>query len=143
MVERVLVAVDDSPAALGAARLAVDLARGWGASLRAITVLVDGAVIESIQSIRPDPDVEARIGEAGATVLAYTERMADEAGIPIEPVMRSGEAHRCILDEASEWRADVIVMGRSDRKGPASPYIGSQVARVLEFADCPVLVVPQ
>ncbi|MGZ4717464.1 MAG: universal stress protein [Acidimicrobiales bacterium] len=143
MVERVLVAVDDSPAALGAARLAVDLARGWGASVRAITVLVDGALVESIQSIRPDTDIEARIGATGATVLAYTQRMADGEGITIEPVMRSGEPYRCILDEAAEWRADLIVMGRSDRKGPASPYVGSEVARVLEFADCPVLVVPQ
>ena len=143
MVTRVLVAVDDSPASLAAARLAVELAGGWGATVRAITVLADGALVESIESVRPGSEPELRIGEAGASLLAHVRGLGEQAGVSVEPLVRSGVPYRCILDEAAAWPADVVVMGRSDRTGPASPYVGSEVARVLEFADCPVLVVPR
>jgi hypothetical protein len=34
------------------------------------------------------------------------------------------------------------VIGRTGRRGPASPLLGSLAAHVLEFAERPVLVTP-
>jgi nucleotide-binding universal stress UspA family protein len=36
----------------------------------------------------------------------------------------------------------LIVMAVSHRTGLRSPYVGSQTEHVLEFTECPVLVVP-
>ena len=69
--------------------------------------------------------------------------LASAQGIECETLLRAGDPFRMILDEADRWDADLIVMGRSDRRGPSSPYLGSETAHVLEFTDRPVLVVPQ
>ncbi|MBK9181002.1 MAG: universal stress protein [Acidimicrobiales bacterium] len=142
MVERLLLAVDDSPAALAATRVALALAAGWGATVRVVNVVRDGALADAIDEIRPDGGAEERLTEAGASMLAYVVRQAVEAGVEVHAVQRVGEAFRCILDEALAWDAAVIVMGRGDRRGPASPYVGSVVEHVLEFTERPVLVVP-
>jgi nucleotide-binding universal stress UspA family protein len=47
-----------------------------------------------------------------------------------------------ILDDAREWKADVILMGRTGRTGPGRALLGSEAERVLEFTDRPVLIVP-
>jgi len=126
--ERVLIAVDDSVESLAAARSGARLAAGWNARVRILTALIDGA--------RAD---------AAPPLLDHVVRSVRAAGVAaerIESVARTGEAFRCILEEARTWRADLIVMATSRRQGLRSPYVGSQTEHVLEFAECPVLVVP-
>lgn len=138
---RVLVAVDDSPAGLDAARTAVDLAGDGGVTLRAITVLSDGTVTRSVGIA--EASTEQRLAAGARSVLAWVARVADGQGVACELVEREGAPARLILEEADAWDADLIVMGRSDRRGPSSPYLGSETAYVLEFTDRPVLVVPR
>jgi nucleotide-binding universal stress UspA family protein len=47
-----------------------------------------------------------------------------------------------VLAQAREWRADLVVLGRSREAGVGDPFIGGQTRLVLEFTDIPVLVVP-
>jgi nucleotide-binding universal stress UspA family protein len=134
---RVLVAVDDSPAALRAARAALDLATGWHAQLHLVTVTTDhvlGALLDGAATERSE--------EASSALLRHLTEAAGEQGLDVDAVALTGEPFHQILDQARSWQADLIVMGRSDRRGPSSPYLGSVTAHVLEFADCPVLVVP-
>lgn len=138
--QRILVAVYDSPAGLAAARMAVELARGWGAQLRAVAVATTKAQIELTGKI-PDHIAE-RSALAADAMLHHVEDLAGQAGVHVEIVRRGGEPFREILAEADRFAADLVVMGRSDRKGPASPYVGSVTGHVLEFSTCPVLVVP-
>jgi nucleotide-binding universal stress UspA family protein len=83
MIDRVLVAVDDSSTSLAAARLAIDLAMGWGATLRAVTVVADHDVAEHLRSGTTNP-VGQRLTAAAGTVLRYVAGLADRAGMPIE-----------------------------------------------------------
>jgi nucleotide-binding universal stress UspA family protein len=140
---RVLVAVDDSPAALTAIDVAVSLAADSGAALRAVAVTEDGALAATLDELRPTDGAESRIAGAAHAVLGHIARLATERGVALETAQLTGEPFRAILDEARRWHADLIVMGRSDRRGPASPYVGSEVEHVLEFCQTPVLVVPQ
>ncbi len=139
----VLVAVDDSPAALTAMGVAVSLASESGAILRAVAVAEDGVLAATLDELRPDDGAESRIAEAAQAVLGHIARLAAEQDVVVETAQLTGEPFRAILDEARRWNADLIVMGRSDRRGPASPYVGSEVEHVLEFCQTPVLVVPQ
>jgi nucleotide-binding universal stress UspA family protein len=139
--QRILVAVDDSAPGLDAARTAVDLAAAHGATVRAVTVVRDHVLARALGAA--PANAEQRLADVGRSVLVWVAELAAAAGVACETVERDGEPFRCILDEADTWDADLIVMGRSDRSGPSSPYLGSETAHVLEFTDRPVLVVPR
>lgn len=129
--QRVLVAVDDSPESLEAARIAGRLAAGWHAAIRLLTVVPN--------------DADAAGRKAATRLLNHVAFAVSQAGIArstIETTVRTGEPFRGILDEARAWPADLIVMAVSDRRGLRSAYVGSETEHVLEFAQCPVLVVP-
>ncbi|HUY40398.1 MAG TPA: universal stress protein [Candidatus Dormibacteraeota bacterium] len=144
MIDRVLVAVDDSRESLGAARVAARLAAGWNASVRVLTVVEDSLIGEAVASVA-GPGVEERMRRDAERVLAQVGRDMAAAGVPaasVETMVRSGVPFRRILEEARSWPADLVVMAVSDRRGVQSAYVGSETEHVLEFAQCPVLVVP-
>jgi nucleotide-binding universal stress UspA family protein len=142
-IRRVLVAVDDSPPALGAAQVALELATDWHVRLRLVTVATNHSLGVLLDTAVPDGGAAERIDQAGRSVLRPLTHPARSQGLDVDAVPLTGEPARQILAEAQSWQADLIVMGRSGRRGPSSPYLGSVTAHVLEFADCPVLVVPR
>lgn len=123
MTRRVIVAVDDSAPSLAAADAAIALARTEPTELTFVTV--------------------ASPGNDTAPILSHVRKLAIQAGIDAEVVScHHGPAFEAILTEAHHRRADLIVMGRSDKQRPGAPHVGSQTAHLLEFTDIPVLVVP-
>lgn len=124
MMNRILVAVDDSAPALAAAKLAVALAQTQPTELNFVTVAEPGANAHSI--------------------LNHVATLAADAGIAATTTATDGrQAFEAILAAAHQWRADVIIMGRSDIRRPGQSYVGSQTEHLLEFTDIPVLVVPE
>lgn len=145
VVTRLLVAADDSPAGLGAARTAVRLAASLGGVVRAVHVLGDGDLrreLEDRSGAGGPAGVRSRQGQGAVAVLRYVENLGASAGVPVETASLVGNPARCILGEAATWAADVIVLGRAGSGHVGEPYVGSQVRHVLEFAEVPVLVVP-
>ena len=123
MMDRVLVAVDDSGPALAAAEFAIGIARSRPIELNFVTVR------------EPDRDADA--------LLRHVETLATESGITVSTtVCDDGHPFDALLGVAASWQADLIVMGRSDMRRPGAPYVGSQTEHLLEFTDIPVLVVP-
>lgn len=125
---RMLIAVDDSIASLAAARYAFPLAIGWRSTVRLLTAIGD----------------ETGRG-AAEKLLEHVTREAHAAGLDeahVEATVAVGEAFTCILHEAQAWKAELVVMAVSHRDTLRSPYVGSQTEHVLEFTECPVLVVP-
>jgi nucleotide-binding universal stress UspA family protein len=124
MIERILVAVDDSAPALAAATFAAELARTVSAELRYIAVVEPGR----------DPDV----------ILRHVAELARRADVEASTAAIAGnQPFEVVLAGAADWSADVIVMGRSDKRPTGRPYVGSQTEHVLEFTDVPVIVVPE
>ena len=143
MIRRILVAVDDSPASLTAARTAVQLAASLGARLRAVNVLRDHVLSDALQRVSGYQDVGERRDVAAAGVLGHVAAMATTAGVEVQTCQLDGEPARGILAQAHDWPADLIVIAKSAQQRRAGePYVGSETANVLEFADQPVLVVP-
>jgi nucleotide-binding universal stress UspA family protein len=148
MINTILVAVDDTPAALAGARFAVDLAAAQHAAIHAVAVIVDkpSAVGSAGPPGRPFRGMTAptrpRSHRSATTVLDYVNRLGLLAGVPVRTVVHHGEPARCILAEARAVGADLVVLGRSGHRGVGQPYIGSQTREVLEFAETPVVVVP-
>lgn len=138
----IVAGVDDSHEAAAACRLAADLARACGASLRLVRVVEDrppstvaggyGAVIDWEAVVRDQ--VEAAKREvAGA---------AARSGVPgaTTEVLVGWPAERLV---AAAEEADVLVLG-SRRWGPLHRLaVGSTTANVAHHARCPVLVPPR
>jgi len=145
VISRILIAVDDSPAALTAARTGIDLARTTRAEVRAVHVLTDHQLTDLLRDSAPRGErggVATRRGAGGDSLLRHVEHLAQRAGLAIEVSLDEGEPAQVILAQARAWQADLIVLGRSHRTGPGEPYIGHETQHVLEFASQPVLVVP-
>lgn len=137
---RIVLAVDDSPAGLAAARAAVQLAVECSADLRAVHVVTDGDLTRALQS-RPAA-AHTRPGAGHHASLDFVSELAQQARVPVETVLLEGHPARCVIQEAAGWSADVIVLGRSGEHRLGRPYVGSQAQHVMEFAEIPVLVVP-
>ncbi|HEX6872247.1 MAG TPA: universal stress protein [Micromonosporaceae bacterium] len=141
MIGKILVAVDDSPASLAGARLAVELAQATGATLHAVSVVAMGALNRRGAAVG-NGALRAGREHTADTLLRYIRELAGQAGVPLESAVVDGQAAGHVLDRCRSIGADLIVLGRSDTAGPGQPYVGSQTRHVLEFADVPVLVVP-
>lgn len=135
MIRRIVAAVDDSPAGLAAAKESFEIATLCKAELRLVHV-------EPVTPMEVAPGVE-RAGSAGKELLDYVVRMAEQAGVAPDVALRHGYAGEQILLAAREWQADLIVIGRRDTGGAGEPYVGGETREVLEFCECPVLVVPR
>lgn len=141
MTRRLLLAVDDSPDSLTAARLAVALARDLGARLRVVHVLVDhelSVALTEATGLRHEAAAEL----VPSSVLGRVAALAGQAGVAVETAMLDGPVGEAVLADARTWAADLVVLGRSRRPASGEPYVGAQTRHVLEFADLPVLVVP-
>jgi nucleotide-binding universal stress UspA family protein len=143
MIDRILLAVEDSPAGLRAARVAVELARARKARLRVVHVLVDGELRALLHAAALRPSVTERRRTAAEGLLVQVSRLAIAEGVPTETCQLEGGVAEQILEQARRWHADLIVVGRSSAHGPGAPYVGGQTRHVLEFAEQPVLVVPE
>ena len=123
MMQRILVAVDDTPPAMAAATFATELAKNQGALLHFVAV--------------SEPALQTE------NTLNHLTALAENAGlVPISTTADGGHPFEVLLAVAEDWKADLIVMGRSDNRRPGVPYVGSQTEHLLEFTDVPVLVVP-
>ena len=142
MIERILVATDDSPAGMEALQRAVELAAKFAATLRVIHVRTDSDVTNALIA-SSDPRMAERRSYAVQSLFRHASRVADSAGVEVETRELQGEPGKQILEQARSWPADVVVIGRGEERGVGGPWVGRQTRMVLEFADQPVLVVPR
>ena len=140
---RILVAVDDSPAALAAVRTAVALAVSTEGCLRFVHVVGDGVLLRGLERLGRDGELAATRSGAASSLLRHVCAEAERAGVQADSLRLAGEPGALLLRAARVWDADLVVIGRSDARGAGSAYVGTVAREVLEFSDAPVLVVPR
>jgi nucleotide-binding universal stress UspA family protein len=141
VIERILVATDDSRAGLEALQRAVELAGQFVATLRVINVHADSDVTTALLASGAARMAERR-SNAVQSLFRHASQLAARAGVEIQTLELRGEPAHQILEQARSWPADVVVIGRGEERGVGGPWVGRQTRMVLEFADQPVLVVP-
>ena len=144
MTQRILVAVDDSRESLAAGRTAARLAKDLQALVRIFIVVEDDGVGEEVERVS-EPGSRERRRQAASNLLEYVRREVCAEGVSpsvVDVAQAAGNPFRQILEAARTWPADMIVMAVSDQRGVVSNYVGSVTEQVIEFADCPILVVP-
>lgn len=138
MFKNILLGVDGSAHALRAARLAGELARAMQADLHVVVAF------DPIPSYLGEPNLQhaitARMQEAEA-ILNDALKEIGEAPNPVATEILEGSPAEAILAVARTRGNDLIVLGSRGRGQLASLLLGSQSNKVIQFAECPVLVV--
>jgi nucleotide-binding universal stress UspA family protein len=141
---RILVAADGSPFSDEAVRSVAE--RPWpeGAEIRVLSVA---------PQLRPPPVGELMYSSLDVSELMESSRQhartvaADAAerlrarGLKAEAHMREGDPRAEILDDATEWGADLIVVGSHGYTGLKKLVMGSVAEYVVDHAPCSVEVV--
>jgi nucleotide-binding universal stress UspA family protein len=138
---RILVPVDGSATSNKALVTALDIARDSDSHLKLIHVVDELAYVTGFEA---SGQVLALVREGGQRVLAESADIAKSAGVPAdthlidEPGRRLGEM---VCNEASEWKADLIVVGTHGRRGMSRVLLGSGAEQIIRMSPVPTLVV--
>jgi nucleotide-binding universal stress UspA family protein len=136
--------IDFSPASLSALPKAVAIARQSGGQLTLLHVLVNfpnEAAHSGTRAFGAIDQYRFRVERVNRRLRSLVSSEAlGEAEIVAETM--SGAAHNAILDAARERRADLIVMGQPPRRWFEDLVLGSTVKKVVDRAQCAVLLVP-
>lgn len=141
---RVLLATDGS----AASEMAIDLAAGvsWpdGSAIRVVSVVEPVAALPAaawapVLAEDTEEQVEQQMASARQVVERAARRLA-QSGAEIEHDAMRGRAASCIVEDAREFGADLILIGSRGHGTIASMLLGSVSAEVSDHAPCPVLV---
>lgn len=145
-IERVVLAEDGSAGARTAAAVLA-----WPIFARSRVRVVTVSDAEAHLGGAPGPgrvetalDDRRRMVEAGlAAVDALAKSTAHwltAAGLATEIDVRQGDPAHEIIRAATDWKADLIVMGTRGRTGLERLLVGSVARKVLQHAPCSVLI---
>jgi uncharacterized protein len=138
--EKLLVATDRSVFSEGAVREGIAFAEKCSSGLVVMTVIETAPEYETIGAgayQKEEDEAKAYLDEVKARAL--------DAGVSsCETVLRRDrDPYRAIIHEASDKKADMIVVGRRGRSGLMKTLMGKVAEKVIGNSPCKVLVVPK
>ena len=117
----------------------MELARRLDAQVALIHVIDPALVLDPEAGIGADELVQKAREDAARVVAGFRARLqADARALGFVPLGSPGSE---IVKAATEWQADVIVIGSHGRRGITRALMGSVAEAVVRHAPCPVLVV--
>lgn len=133
---RILVPTDGTPVSTCAVQRSVELAAEHDAEIHALYVVETELSMGHI-----DFEVE-RQEEKGETAVETVTQRAQTEDVPVTKAFRYGRTHEEILDYASDYDTDIVVMGMHGHSGFARiKTAGSVAERVVRDAPVPVMVI--
>jgi nucleotide-binding universal stress UspA family protein len=138
MFKKILIAFDGSDHARRAARIAGGLARQQPDAELCLVIAVNPVPVEL-----GEPFISDLISErenTGSALMVEARALIGE-GIPIQEELLFGTPAESILEAASTHGCDLIIMGTRGLGALSGLLLGSQVQKVINLADAPVLAV--
>lgn len=138
---KILLPVDGSVVAMEAVRFVIRMARaGLETSVVLANVQEPATLYELVVS--HDPQVIEQVSvAAGAHTLEAAQALLDEAHIPYEHEVASGDPAHTIIDILERFECDLVVMGANGMSTLRSALLGSVSNEVLHAAGVPVMIV--
>jgi nucleotide-binding universal stress UspA family protein len=157
MLQKILLAIGDSPDSAQVLSSGLTLAEKLGAEILILHVLdplvphgLGGGQSPLVGGILPI--VNNRVIEQYVTAWNEYERKglerlqayaveAKEHGLKAETLQNYGDSGSLICEAAKNWSADAIVMGRNQKSMLSEIFLGSTSNYVLHHAPCSVIVI--
>ena len=136
---RVLIALDQSAIATHAMDVGVDLAKALGAHIGLVHV-VDRKLASAPEGGLPPSVIFDELRQEGRRLLKTASLRIGGDSPPWEYLVE-GSPSREIIKAATEWKADLIVLGTHGRSGISRALLGSTAEGVLRHSHIPVLIV--
>jgi len=141
----ILVPTDFSEDSDRALRTALEIA-GEGRSRIFLLHVIGGTVQQCASDYCIDQSIMDRV--LSESIVYSNEKLREtvarfpESGqVKVIPNLRKGQPHEEILKEASERKAELIVIASHGKTGLKKYFIGSVAEKVMQEAKCPVLLI--
>jgi nucleotide-binding universal stress UspA family protein len=145
MYQKILVPVDGSPTSSRGLQEAIKLARLTGARLRLMHVVDEISFATGMEAATmATGEMIQLLREGGSMLLKKAAARAGKAGLRVDTVLCDSIAGRVcdhVVEQASLWRADLIVLGTHGRRGVGRLLMGSDAEMIARLASVPVLLV--
>ncbi|MDO9005815.1 MAG: universal stress protein [Aquabacterium sp.] len=145
MYQRILVPFDASPTSRKGLEEAIRLARLSGGALRLLHVVEVTKYATGFETCATYiNEVIPVMKQEGHAILEQGKRMAEGSGLSAETVLLESMGSRLadlIINEATTWQADIIVLGTHGRRGMDRLLLGSDAEQVIRLSPVPVLLV--
>lgn len=138
MFRTILHANDGSELAFNAFALALQLAKQNASELHMVCIEEVDYMPEFVEEVREETGTAARRFHK---VLQRARAMAEEAHVTLRTHVQAGHPVRDIVDLAANLKADLLVIGATGHSALYERLIGSRADRIVQLAQCPVLVV--
>jgi nucleotide-binding universal stress UspA family protein len=142
MCTRILVPVDDSPAAAAAAREAARLARASRGTAHLLSIVDEDLVYSRGVLVTLRETYMQELQAAANKVLSRMSRVCARAGVRCQTHLAEGRVVPAILQQAASLRADLIVLGAKQKGKLAGLLAGDRAQEVARQTHLPVLLVP-
>lgn len=147
MYKHILVAMDDSDTSLEALKEAIKLAQDQKAKLRILHIAIDIYTDYSGFGMGVDLSAfEPAAREASKKILHDAEKLAHESNVEcntqlIELKTGKGRIEEKIVEVATSWPADLLIIGTHGRRGFSHFLLGSVAEGITRIATMPVLLI--
>jgi len=139
-----LVAVDGSKNSQKIVTFSIELAKKLSAKILLIYVSTVPDLIGEYVEIggsNPSPGAAQYVARAEKVASQLSEEI-ENAGVPHEVLLKSGEPAQTIVNVAAERKVDMIIVGLRRLQGIEKiRSLGSVSRRVIETSPCPVVTV--
>jgi|ERR1700733_194806 nucleotide-binding universal stress UspA family protein len=143
MFRNIMVAFDDSPQAIRALEVAIELAKQFKAGLHLITVserlpsytaFIEAELPGGRQMLLDERSAYYRELQKGAMA------QASAAGLDVQGLVIEGEEIQTIVDQIAEYKPDLLVLGRHHHTAMTGLWSGT-VHNIAEKVRCNILAV--
>ena len=152
MYQKILVALDRSIITDQVFETAVYLGKSFNAqinlvnvvSLEAISTTVGYASFnlgDEVQMLDDVQNYSTRMVQESSETLLFLEKKAKEQGIDVIHTQIYGDPAKAICQQAKQWQADLIVMGRRGHSTVSELFLGSVSSSVIHRCHCAVHLV--
>jgi nucleotide-binding universal stress UspA family protein len=145
MYHRILVPVDGSQPSKRGLSEAIDLARLTSGTIRVLHVINEPLMAIGVEGhVATTASLQEVLEEAGRRIVDESVETVRAAGVACEGSLGNtlqGRICELVVEEAREWKADVIVIGTHGRRGVSRFMLGSDAEQILRLAPVPVLLV--
>jgi nucleotide-binding universal stress UspA family protein len=144
MYQRILVPIDGSHTSTLGLQAAIRMATEQQAQLRLISIVDEFVIAQNFEGFINLGDLIDALREAGEKAISNALALVHKHDIKVESALLETMGQRVsdiIVDDATKWKADLIVMGTHGRRGFNRMVLGSDAEGVLRTASVPVLMV--
>src|SRR5665213_702670 len=142
---KILLAIDDSEFSKAATQAVIARIRPRGTQVRVLHVVEPPSLLvtrEMHDDLAIDTAWKAELElKQAETLVANIAGTLRSKGLKVSTSVEQGDPKSKIVDAASKWHADLIVVGAHGRKGLARFLMGSVSEGVARHAPCSVEIV--